>query len=89
LLDERFPKTAPHARLVTHVADRPGHDRRYAINASRIKRELGWQPAMSFEQGMASTVRWYLENNAWVQAVSNTQHQEWLKKNYQTQGRSV
>jgi len=89
LLDERFPKDAPHARLVTHVADRPGHDRRYAINASKIKRELGWQPAMSFEQGMASTVQWYLANDAWVQAVSNSQHQEWLKKNYQQQGRSA
>jgi len=89
LLDERFPKDAPHARLVTHVVDRPGHDRRYAINASKIKRELGWQPAMSFEQGMASTVQWYLANDAWVQAVSNSQHQEWLKKNYQQQGRSA
>jgi dTDP-glucose 4,6-dehydratase len=89
LLDERFPKDAPHARLVTHVVDRPGHDRRYAINASKIKRELGWQPAMSFEQGMASTVQWYLENGAWVQAVSSSQHQEWLKTNYQQQGRSV
>jgi dTDP-glucose 4,6-dehydratase len=89
LLDERFPKNAPHTRLVTHVADRPGHDRRYAINAAKIQRELGWQPAMSFEQGMASTVQWYLENDAWVQAVSNTQHQEWLKKNYQAQGRNA
>jgi dTDP-glucose 4,6-dehydratase len=89
LLDQRFPKNAPHARLVAHVADRPGHDRRYAINAAKIQRELGWQPAMSFEQGMASTVQWYLENDAWVQAVSNTQHQEWLKKNYQAQGRKA
>jgi dTDP-glucose 4,6-dehydratase len=89
LLDERFPNNAPHARLITHVADRPGHDRRYAINASKIKRELGWQPAMSFEQGMASTVQWYLDNDAWSQAVSNPQHQEWLMKNYQQQGRSL
>jgi len=88
LLDERIPNDAPHARLVTHVADRPGHDRRYAINASKIKRELGWVPAMSFEQGMDSTVQWCLENDAWVQAVSNSQHQEWLKNNYQQQGRS-
>lgn len=89
LLDQRFPDDAPHARLVTHVADRPGHDRRYAINAAKIKRELDWQPAMSFEQGMASTVQWYLANDAWSKAVSNPQHQEWLKRNYQQQGRSV
>ncbi len=89
LLDARFPEQAPHTRLIAHVADRPGHDRRYAINASKIKRELGWQPAMTFGQGIARTVQWYLENDVWVQAVSNTQHQEWLKKNYPTQGRSA
>lgn len=89
LLDERFQKDAPHARLITHVADRPGHDRRYAINAGKIKRELGWQPAMTFEQGIARTAQWYLDNGAWAQAVSNTQHHEWLKKNYQARGRST
>ncbi len=89
LLDERFPQAAPHARHIAHVADRPGHDRRYAIDASKIKRELGWQPAMSFEAGIAKTVQWYLDNDSWVQAVSNVQHQEWLKKNYPTQGRST
>ena len=89
LLDQRFPQAAPHARHITHVVDRPGHDRRYAIDASKIKRELGWQPAMTFEQGMAATVQWYMENHAWVQAVSNSQHQEWLKTNYQQQGRNT
>ena len=89
LLDARQPDRAPHARLITHVADRPGHDRRYAINASRIKRELGWQPAMTFEQGIEKTVAWYLDHDAWTQAVSNNQHQEWLKKNYQAQGRNA
>lgn len=89
LLDERFPSAAPHARLVTHVADRPGHDRRYAINAAKIKRELGWQPATSFEEGIASTVQWYLDNDAWSKAVSNVQHQDWLKQNYQQQGRDL
>lgn len=89
LLDERFPQGAPHARLVTHVADRPGHDRRYAIDASKIQRELGWQPAMTFEQGMAQTVQWYLDNDAWVAAVSDTRHQEWLKNNYQALGRNA
>ena len=89
LLDTRFPDRAPHARLIQHVADRPGHDRRYAINASKIKRELGWQPAMTFEQGIEKTMQWYLDNDAWVQAVSSPEHQEWMKKNYQQQGRSA
>lgn len=89
LLDERFPANAPHARLITHVADRPGHDRRYAIDASKIRRELGWQPAMTFEQGIAKTVQWYLDNGAWLRAVSTPQHQEWLAQNYLKQGRGA
>lgn len=89
LLDERFPQRAPHANLIQHVADRPGHDRRYAIDASKIKRELGWTPAMTFEQGIERTVQWYLDNASWVQAVSNPEHQEWLKNNYQKQGRTL
>jgi dTDP-glucose 4,6-dehydratase len=89
LLDARFPEKAPHARLITHVADRPGHDRRYAINAARIKRQLGWEPATTFEQGIERTVQWYLDHDAWTQAVSNPQHQEWLARNYQQQGRSA
>jgi dTDP-glucose 4,6-dehydratase len=51
------------------VKDRPGHDRRYAIDASKLKRELGWSPAYTFEQGIRETVRWYLDNQAWVQTV--------------------
>ncbi len=89
LLDERFPANAPHARLIRHVADRPGHDRRYAIDASKIRRELGWQPAMTFEQGIARTVQWYLDNGAWLRAVSSPQHQEWLAQNYLKQGRGA
>jgi dTDP-glucose 4,6-dehydratase len=89
LLDARRPDRAPHTRLVTHVADRPGHDRRYAIDASKIKRELGWQPAMTFEEGIEKTVEWYLDHGSWTQAVSNSQHREWLKQNYQAQGRNA
>ena len=89
LLDARFPANAPHARLIAHVADRPGHDRRYAIDARKIKRDLGWQPAMTFETGIAKTVQWYLDNDVWIAAVSNVEHQEWIKKNYSTQGRST
>ncbi|HEX2595858.1 MAG TPA: dTDP-glucose 4,6-dehydratase [Luteimonas sp.] len=71
LLDARRPREdgQPRASQVTYVADRPGHDRRYAIDASKLKRELGWQPAHSFQQGIADTVDWYLAHQDWVQRV--------------------
>jgi len=71
LLDARRPREdgQPRASQVTYVADRPGHDRRYAIDASKLKRELGWQPARSFEQGIADTVDWYLAHQDWVRRV--------------------
>ena len=71
LLDTRRPREdgQPRASQVTYVADRPGHDRRYAIDASKLKRELGWQPAHSFEQGIAGTVDWYLAHQEWVRRV--------------------
>jgi dTDP-glucose 4,6-dehydratase len=71
LLDARRPRAdgKPRASQITYVADRPGHDRRYAIDASKLKRELGWRPAHSFDQGIAGTVDWYLEHQDWVQRV--------------------
>lgn len=71
LLDGLVPDSphAPHEGLVTFVEDRPGHDRRYAIDAGKIKRELGWRPEETFESGMEKTVRWYLENRAWCESV--------------------
>ncbi|MFC6838534.1 dTDP-glucose 4,6-dehydratase [Xanthomonas theicola] len=71
LLDARRPRAdgKPRASQITHVADRPGHDRRYAIDASKLKNALGWEPTYSFEQGIAATVDWYLANQAWVQGV--------------------
>jgi dTDP-glucose 4,6-dehydratase len=71
LLDELVPDAphAPHDSLITFVEDRPGHDRRYAIDATKIERELGWTPRETFESGMAKTVRWYLENGAWCEKV--------------------
>jgi dTDP-glucose 4,6-dehydratase len=71
LLDERRPRKdgQPRTSQITYVADRPGHDRRYAIDADKLKSELGWAPAHSFEQGMADTVDWYLDNQAWVGRV--------------------
>ena len=71
LLDERRPREDGQSRAtqITFVRDRPGHDRRYAIDASKLQRELGWLPKMSFEQGMAATVDWYLANQTWVARV--------------------
>ncbi|MCM2267868.1 MAG: dTDP-glucose 4,6-dehydratase [Elusimicrobiales bacterium] len=68
--------------LVTYVKDRPGHDRRYAIDFSKIRRELGWKPSVTFKQGLERTVRWYLDNSAWVRDVKTGAYRGWLKKNY-------
>ena len=68
-LDVEFPSAAPHAQLITRVADRPGHDRRYAIDPARITTELGWQPRHSFEAGLAATVDWYLAHRDWCERV--------------------
>jgi dTDP-glucose 4,6-dehydratase len=69
LLDELIPAGAPHARLITPVADRPGHDRRYAIDPTKISSELGWQPRHSFDQGLEATVQWYVSHQAWCGLV--------------------
>ncbi len=69
LLDDRRPEGAPHDRLITFVEDRPGHDQRYAIDASRIREELGWQPSVTVEEGLARTVDWYLANEDWWRAL--------------------
>lgn len=65
ILDDRLPHNTPHADLITHVGDRPGHDRRYAIDARKIRDDLGWAPQESFESGLRKTVDWYLENSSW------------------------
>ena len=69
LMDEMHPSGAPHARLITFVTDRPGHDARYAIDPSRISAELGWQPSVTLEEGLRKTVRWYLDNESWWQPL--------------------
>jgi dTDP-glucose 4,6-dehydratase len=69
LLDQLRPAGAPHVQLITPVTDRPGHDRRYAIDPGRITSELGWQPRHSFEEGLEATVRWFLTNQAWLEAL--------------------
>ena len=80
LFDEYNPDTAhvPHASLITYVKDRPGHDRRYAIDARKIERDLGWKPQETFETGLRKTVRWYLDNRAWVENVASGNYQNWL-----------
>jgi dTDP-glucose 4,6-dehydratase len=87
LLDELHPASGPHARLITHVPDRPGHDRRYAMNISKIKSELGWIPRHDIKSGLRATVTWYLENEAWVKAIlTQNDYQIWLDKNYKERG---
>ena len=75
LLDELNPAGAPHERLISFVADRPGHDLRYAIDAGKIARELGWRPRESFETGLRKTVDWYLANRPWWQAIADGSYQ--------------
>jgi dTDP-glucose 4,6-dehydratase len=83
LLDELSPHAeGPYARLIRHVTDRPGHDRRYAIDASKLERELGWRPAETFESGLRKTVRWYLDHADWVERVQTGAYREWLTANY-------
>jgi len=71
-----------YASLVTFVKDRPGHDRRYAIDATKIRRELGWSPVESFDSGMRRTARWYLDNGAWLAAVTSGEYHKWISLNY-------
>ncbi|MBZ8140418.1 dTDP-glucose 4,6-dehydratase [Rubrivivax gelatinosus] len=83
LLDELRPDPAgPYARLITHVTDRPGHDRRYAIDARKIERELGWRPAETFETGIRKTVAWYLAHEDWVARVQSGAYRDWLQRHY-------
>jgi dTDP-glucose 4,6-dehydratase len=84
LLDELKPDPAgSYARLISYVTDRPGHDRRYAIDVRKIERELGWKPAETFETGIRKTVEWYLDNQVWVANVTSGEYRNWLTKNYE------
>jgi dTDP-glucose 4,6-dehydratase len=83
LLDELRPHAeGSYKRLIRHVADRPGHDRRYAIDARKIERELGWRPAETFDSGIRKTVQWYLANAAWVTDVQSGSYRDWVAANY-------
>ncbi|MEW6330046.1 MAG: dTDP-glucose 4,6-dehydratase [Pseudomonadota bacterium] len=88
LLDELRPlsPSEKYASLITFVKDRPGHDRRYAIDARKIERELGWTPVESFETGMRKTMQWYLDNLDWVKNIASGEYQKWLDTNYGNRG---
>ena len=89
ILDEFLPesKSFPHDHLIEFVNDRPGHDRRYAMNLSKIKRKLSWQPSESLESGLRRTIRWYLDHKEWVNSVLEKKtHKKWITKNYQNRG---
>ncbi|MBK7492965.1 MAG: dTDP-glucose 4,6-dehydratase [Nitrosomonas sp.] len=81
LLEESYPGTNYH-NLITYVQDRPGHDRRYAIDATKIERELGWRPVETFATGIRKTIQWYLNNRQWVTDVQTGTYQEWIKTHY-------
>ncbi len=86
-LDELRPRAAGrYEDLVTYVTDRPGHDRRYAIDPTKIEAEIGWSPAETFESGVAKTVQWYLSNPEWIASVRSGAYRDWISTNYQQRG---
>jgi dTDP-glucose 4,6-dehydratase len=84
VLDQSCPDdpVVPHRKLITFVQDRPGHDRRYAIDGRKIERELGWKPGESFESGMRKTIQWYLQNEEWVKEVASGSYRNWIATHY-------
>jgi dTDP-glucose 4,6-dehydratase len=84
VLDKLLPGSphVPHHSLIRLVKDRPGHDRRYAIDSSKIESELGWRPRESFETGLMKTIRWYLDNTAWVESIRTGEYQKWIERQY-------
>ena len=87
ILDRERPRpSGSYAAQISFVKDRPGHDRRYAIDGSKLRAELGWAPAQTFESGLASTVRWYLEHSGWVEEVTSGAYRTWVETNYARRG---
>jgi dTDP-glucose 4,6-dehydratase len=84
ILDQSCPNdpVVPHQKLISFVKDRPGHDRRYAIDARKIEREFGWKPRESFESGIRKTVQWYLQNEEWVNGVTSGSYRKWIATQY-------
>ena len=88
LLDELQPRAdgQPYASQISFVADRPGHDRRYAIDARKLSADLGWKPAETFESGIRKTVQWYLDHPQWVQEVQSGAYRDWVQSHYAQPG---
>jgi dTDP-glucose 4,6-dehydratase len=84
ILDELRPKSdgSSYTSQITYVKDRLGHDRRYAIDATKLERELGWKPAETFDTGIRKTVQWYLDNQEWTDGALSSSYRDWLKKQY-------
>ncbi len=84
ILDDMHPESpvTPHKSLIQHIRDRAGHDRRYAIDARKIERELGWKPAETFETGIHKTIAWYLDNQLWVKTIASGEYRQWINKQY-------
>ena len=83
-LADALPEGKARSSLITFVKDRPGHDRRYAMDCTRIKNELGWQPQESFDTGLEKTVQWYIDNPAWIESVRSGEYQRWIEAHYGT-----
>ena len=82
VMDELRPDGAPHAKLIQFVKDRPGHDRRYAINADKVRSELGWGPSEKFDGGLRKTIQWYLDHMDWTENINSGAYRAWLDLNY-------
>jgi dTDP-glucose 4,6-dehydratase len=82
-MDEKLGREKGHSeKLITYVKDRPGHDRRYAIDATKINKELGWKPTVTFEEGLSETIDWYLNNTDWLQHVTSGSYQHYYESMY-------
>lgn len=87
LVDEKLKRqTGESEKLITYVKDRPGHDRRYAIDATKINKELGWKPSVTFEEGLSQTIDWYLQNTDWLRHVTSGEYQKYYKEQYAGRG---
>ena len=85
ILDQLCPDSPqiPHKSLITFVKDRPGHDRRYAVDISKIEKELGWRPKETFETGLKKTIQWYIDNPKWIESVITGAYRNWIEQNYE------
>ena len=82
LAEEQGESPDKYKKLITYVQDRPGHDQRYAIDATKLKKHLSWEPAESFETGLRKTIKWYMQNKEWIESVKTGKYLEWIEKNY-------